>query len=187
MRFLTALAIASVLTLILAVGSVAACSFAPATLDQVAAEAELIYVARVTDKPADRTYVLDVQEVFRGDVPATVTFEPDPSAGVSSCEASVKVGATYLFGSDDLEGPLGLGDIWLRIDGQQLVGLLITTPSGDTAALYETLRDLPDTAMRLPATPPPTPGPITWAGIALLIAALTATVPRGHRSTGIRA
>jgi hypothetical protein len=86
MRFLTAVAIASVLTLILAVGSVAACSFAPATLDQVAAEAELIYVARVTDKPADRTYVLDVQEVFRGDVPATVTFEPDPSAGVSSCE-----------------------------------------------------------------------------------------------------
>jgi hypothetical protein len=170
------------MTMTLAIGSVVACTFVPRTLSEAAELSSYIYVARVVDNPADRTYVLDVQEVFRGDVPATLTFAPDPGEPVSSCEAAPHVGSTYLFGNQDLDGVLGQGEVWLRIKGDEFVAVSIVAPDGGTADLYETLRELPDTALPAPPSPRTAPAPGTvMMGVALLIAAIATAIAR-HRS-----
>jgi hypothetical protein len=173
------------MTLTLTIGSVAACTFVPRTLSEEAELSPYIYVARVVGNPADRTYVLDVKEVFRGEVPAMLTFAPDPGQPVSSCEAAPHVGSTYLFGNQHLEGVLGQGDVWLRIKGDEFVAVSIVAPQGGTADLYATLRALPDTAQLGPVPPSKAPSPGVVAGFVLVIAAIAAAVVKLHPASWV--
>jgi len=118
--------------------------------------ATAIFIARVDDVPGDRTYVLETVQVFRGSVPDSISFAPDPDEGVSTCEAALRDGATYLFGVRDLEGLLGLGDVWLRIFANRVEREFVDPPTTDPEALIALLQGLPDTAMPFtaPATDP---------------------------------
>jgi hypothetical protein len=101
-----------------------------------------------------------------------LTFAPRSGDVVSSCDARLDLGATYLFGMNDFVGVLGLGEVWLEINGERLSGIRIETPDGGATALYDMLEQLPDTAAALHRNPSHLPSPGTAAGIVLLIAAL---------------
>jgi hypothetical protein len=165
------------LLLSVAVRPAAACTWVQPSLDEVVGETPLIFVAKVVDQPAERSYVVEVVEVFRGDVPSSITFAHDPNSGVSSCEAGLEVGATYLFGTDSLDHGLGIGDVWLQIDGRKLSAYYITPPTGGASALYEVLRDLPDTSMPLVAGDDSPPSPLMLTGILFLLVALALSAP----------
>lgn len=170
-RLVVASIIAGVLLLAVAVLPTAACSWAPLSLDEVVGETPLIFVAKVVDQPAERSYALEVAEVFRGSVPASVTFAHDPNSGVSSCEAELEVSATYLFGTEDLTSGLGVGNVWLQIEGQALSAFYVAPPAGGTAALYDMLRKLPDASMPVEVGGAGRPL-LIQTGILLLIAAV---------------
>jgi hypothetical protein len=175
--------VASLLACGLALTSVrpaAACSFGPATLNDLAPTTEFIFVAEVVSDE-ERTYVLDVSPVFRGTVPPSLTFEPESAGTVSSCDANLEPNGIYLFGMNDFTGVLSLSDVWLEIDGQRLSGIRIETPDGGATALYDMLEQLPDTAAALPRIESGVPPPWTAAGMLLLVAALALAGRRYHQ------
>jgi hypothetical protein len=157
----------------------AACSFGPATLNDLTPGTEFIFVAEVISAE-DRIYVLEVSRVFRGTVPPSLTFEPKSAGTVSSCDANLEPNGTYLFGMNDFTGVLSLSDVWLEIDGQRLSGIRIETPDGGATALYDMLEQLPDTAA-LPRNESRVPPPWTAAGMLLLVAALAVAGRRCHQ------
>ena len=178
-----ALAAGTAAIVLLSIGAqhAAACSVgSPPTLAGVAENADMIFFAEVVDVPAERTYVLETGQVFRGSVPDTITFAPNEGEGVSSCEASLRDGATYLFGVDDFEGPLGMGEVWLRIRANRVESsFIVPPPTENVADLITLLEGLPDTAMP-PSIPAPEPArfPATELGVLALAFAAIAWAAR---------
>ena len=156
-RLVLAAGIAAIAGLGIGVQRTAACTFGSIpTLAEAAESADMIFLAEVVDVPADRTYVLETGQVFRGSVPDSITFAPTEGEGVSSCEAALREGATYLFGVSDFDGVLGLGEVWLRIRANRVEGSFLSPPTTDPDELIALLEGLPDTALPLtvPATNP---------------------------------
>jgi len=172
-RLALAAGVAAIAGLSIGVQPVAACTYVPPTLAEQAGRVDMIFFAEVADVPADRTYVLETGQVFRGSVPDTITFAPDEGEGVSSCEASLRDGATYLFGVNDFDGVLGLGEVWFRIFPNRVEGSFIfPPPTTDPDALIALLEGLPDTALP-PSAPATDPArfPVTELGILCLAGA----------------
>ena len=130
---------------------VAACQWLPPQLEEVAtAGVDTLFVGRVAEIPAARTYVVDVLRVFRGDPAPQITFAPWSTEAISSCEAGLDLGATYLFAPSRIDGVLGIGDVWARIEGQEVSAIYVQEWTGSADALYAYLEGLPDTAVPLP-------------------------------------
>lgn len=176
-RLLGSLAMVAALTVTLGVGRAAACSWAPIELDAVVDEAHYIFIGQVVENPAERTYIVAVDLPFRGQVPGTVRFAPEKGAPVSSCDAGLEVGATYLFGPRALTGHLGIGDVWLTLDGTQLETYFVQVPDMDYDGLIAYLDGLPDTALAQPYRPAPA---TTSVGL-LLIGLAAALILLHHR------
>jgi hypothetical protein len=150
------------------VQTVAACSWLPPTLDEVVDDANYIFYGAVTENPAARSYVVEVERVFRGTVPDVLTFAPDAGSSVSSCEAGLDVGSIYVFGMRSLDGGvLGIGDVWLRLSGTTVQGFYAEAPDLDFANLVSYLAGLPNTSTGGSGAAAAT---LTATGLAMLIA-----------------
>ena len=169
-------------TLVLAVGHrpVAACSWVPPTLDEAARGAQLLFVATVSEVPAPRTYVVDVERAFRGEIPETLVYSPEPGSVGSSCDAALEVGGTYLFAPQSLEGPLTIGDVWFELDGQDALGVYLLNYEGDVDDLLARLSALPDTA--LPRETPSSPVGIAGIGLLVLVAPIVLAIRARERA-----
>jgi hypothetical protein len=126
-----------------------ACSGPVPTFDEATAAARLIAAGEVIASPHDWAYVLDVHEVFRGDVGDTVLMgAPEPSDIALICSHQIEVGDRVVVALRD-HTDLGLfsSAVWhLLPDGT--VGTIGHEPLAAThEELFARLRLLPDTAM----------------------------------------
>lgn len=162
-------------------GTAAACqvAFLP-PVEEAVAEYPVIFMGRVVEIPVDRTYVIEVSRVFRGEVPGTTTLAEPPGEPTSSCDAIPRIGRTYLFAMDSLDqGYLGVGNLPVQIRGARLEGSFVDTHGLDLAGLIALLEGLPDASMAPRAG---TGSPIQAIGAALLLLGLImAARPRAVR------
>jgi hypothetical protein len=152
-------------------GRAAACQFASLpTVEEAAADRHVIFIAKVVEIPRDRAYVLDVSRVFRGQVPDALTIAQPRGDVSSSCDAHPQLGATYLFMLDSLDQRyLGLFDVPIRIQGDQLVDRRLDAGDLDRAGLIALLKGLPDTSMAPRAG---SGSPLTAIGAAVVLLGL---------------
>jgi hypothetical protein len=125
----------------------AACQWVAPTLAEVAPDVDLIFVAEVAEVPEPRTHVLAVARVLRGVVPDTITYAPRPGEVENSCMAALEVGSAYVFGTNNREGALGIGDVWFKIDGDRALGHYLGNWTGTLDELYNQLTTMPNTAV----------------------------------------
>lgn len=140
------------------------CTLGEATLDTALVQGvRFLFVAAVVDVSADRTYRLRTERVFQGSVPESLTLAPQPGGGINTCDAALDAGVTYVFGMNDFQGAISLGEVWFQLEQGRVVGSnFITLPTDDARELKALLSRLssgpgdtgtvPDTA--LPAPPP---------------------------------
>ena len=179
-----ATSLAGALVLIAGMPTVAlACQWLPPTL----ADAPLstyVFVGTVRTATQDRAYDVDVEQVFRGQVPPAVSFVPPAGRVESDCEAFLEVGATYVFATDELAGLLGVGNVWFEISGDTATGVYLEGPMR-TDALLAALGELPYTAVPQSDSGAPR-APSVLIGVASLVVALVlaAGTMSAHLVTG---
>lgn len=158
----------------------AACSWVPPSLREVAASADHVFIGLVTEVPSPQTYVVEVERAFRGDPPASMTFEPDPADGLTTCMA-LEAGERYLIGTDRFEGAIEVGQVWYHLDGDVANGVYLLNWTGTIEALFSELAALPDTSMA------PTANLIQLIGLALVTSAAVISVRVGRLRRAARA
>ena len=155
-----------------------ACSWVPPSLSEVAASADFVFIGVVAEVPSPQTYVVEVERVFRGAPPASMTFRPDPEEGLSTCMSRLKAGERYVIGTDRVEGPLNVGQVWYHLNGDVATGTYLVNWPGTVDELFAELAALPDTSL---ARESPAPGVIRLTGL-LFIGVAVALV--AHRRAG---
>ena len=167
------LAAAMGLVLIAALGSagpVAACSMVFPPIDEVLAEADLIFEGEVTAVEGSRLK-LGVTEVYRGEV-STGSVDLGSSEALTACAVSAEPGQTIIVATDALD-ELSLSGVWWVLDDGTL-GTLAPEPPTTTADDFRRLiSGLPDTAMPAKTTSATTVGLVllvTAAGLAAVFA-----------------
>jgi hypothetical protein len=163
-RLAVAGALSLSLSLAIAPVPAAACSWVPPSLNEVAASADYVFVGVVTEVPAPQTYLVEVERVFRGAPPASMTFMPDPEEGLGTC-MSLEAGERYVIGTDRVEGPLNVGQVWYHLGGEVANGIYLLNWTGTVDELLAELAALPDTSLPLEA---PAPGLIRLTGMLLI-------------------
>lgn len=172
------LAAAAGLALMAALGSAgpaAACSMVFAPIDEVLAEAYLIFEGEVTSADGGRL-TLDVTEVYRGDVSTgTVDLGSDEA---TACAVSAEPGQTIIVAMNALN-ELSLAGVWWVLDDGSLGTLAPEPPTTTADEFRRLLSGLPDTALPADTTPAGTVGfvlLVTAAGMA----AVSSLLLRGH-------
>ncbi len=161
------LAAAMGLVLVAALGSAApaaACSRIFPPIDEVLAEADLIFEGEVTAVEGGRL-TLDVTEVYRGDVSTGSVDLGSSEPTTSTCAVSAESGQTIIVATDALDELSSAGVWWVLDDGT--LGTLAPEPPTTTADDFRRLiSGLPDTAMA---------GETAWATTVGFFVLVTAT------------
>lgn len=97
-RVLAVLVVACAAGTAMAMPAAASCALDGRTLDDVLAAADVVFVGTVADVRHDTTAQFDVEEVWKGDVPARVTVQggPDGPGIATSVDRSWRPGTRYL-------------------------------------------------------------------------------------------
>jgi hypothetical protein len=113
------------------------CTLGGATLDTALVQGvRFLFVATVVDASADGTYRLRTERVFQGPVPESLTLAPQPGGGINTCDATLDQGVTYVFGMNDFQGAVSLGEVWFQLAQGRVVGSnFITLPTDDAREL----------------------------------------------------
>jgi len=147
MRRLTAAAALAIgISLAGAPSPATACSWASPSLQEAAASADHVFVGLVTEVPSPQTYVVEVERVFRGAPPASMTFRPDPEDGLTTCMV-LEAGERYVIGTDRVEGPLRVSQVWYHLAGEVANGTYLLNWNGTVDELFAEIAALPDTSM----------------------------------------
>jgi len=152
-----------------------ACSWVQPPLSEVAASADHVFVGVVAEVPAPQTYVVEVERLFRGAPPASMTFRPDPADGLTTCMV-LRAGERYVIGTDRVEGPLGVGQVWYHLVGPAANGVYLLNWTGTVDELFAELDGLPDTA--LPRQGGARPNAAQLAGTLLILFGAAVTIRR---------
>lgn len=164
-------------------GPASACSMVFPPIDEVLAEADLIFEGEVTAVDGGRL-TLDVTEVYRGDVSrGTVDLG---SSEATACAVRAEPGQTIIVATDALD-KLSLAGVWWVLDDGTLGTLAPEPPTTTADDFRRLLGGLPDTAMLVNTTPTSTVGFVillTAAGLAAVSAGLLWRHGRRARSAG---
>lgn len=107
-RVVPVLAVAATIGVMAGSPAVADCMVDDRRIDEVLAEADIVFVGTVTDVRHDTTADFEVEESWKGDVPARVTVlgGPDEPGVATSVDRSWRPGARYLVVPSAGGGPL---------------------------------------------------------------------------------
>ena len=144
-----------------------ACSGPEVTMDDVSANARLVFAGTVVSSPHAGGYEISVEEVFRGSVdPVVVIGLEEPSDVAQLCSHVMEVGDRVAVAQSDRSN-LGLfsAAIWYLLPDGTVGSVASELPAETHEELFSILRMLPDTAL-----PAPSPGsPLVPAGAAILL------------------
>ena len=130
-------------------GLARACSGPVPTFDEATAAASLIVAGEIVASPHDWAYELKVEEVFRGDVDATVLIgPPEPSATALICSHQAEIGDRLVVALRD-RTDLGLfsSAVWVLLPDGTVATTAPEPPAATHEELFARLRLLPDTGM----------------------------------------
>lgn len=107
-RVVRVVVVAVAIGMIAGAPAAASCMVDERGLDEVLAEAEIVFVGTVTDVRHDTTADFEVEESWKGDVPARVTVlgGPDEPGAATSVDRTWRPGARYLVVPRADAGPL---------------------------------------------------------------------------------
>ena len=144
-----------------------ACSGPMVTMDDVTANAQLVFAGTVISSPHAGVYELAVEEVFRGSLDSVVRIGPEEPGIPQTCSQYMESGDRVVAALWDRSN-LGLfsSALWYLLPDGTVGTLSSEVPAGTHEELLTILRLLPDTAL-----PVPTLGgrPLVAIGTALLL------------------
>ena len=164
----------------------AACSYMPATFETVADAAELVVVGRVDEVSDSATYDVRVERWLRGTSPNRLDLSGIGSPDPSSCDPSLEVGSSYVFGMESIDEPLHLQNVWFMVESGSLSADFFEPPVDTVAELDLLLASTPQTNLPPPITPVRRLPVLPIAGLALLLGAGLIWRSRGRTGPAIR-
>ena len=129
-----------------------ACSGPMVTMEDVAANAQLVFAGTVMSSPHAGAYELAVEEVFRGSLDPVVRIGPQEPSGIAqTCSQYMESGDRVVAALWDRSN-LGLfsSAVWYLLPDGTVGTLSSEVPAATHEELLTILRLLPDTALAIP-------------------------------------